>query len=816
MTNLEIFYITISIVSIIFSISFLMFTCLYLKEHKKETEYGFFSSLLSYERFIDDTTILLKNRNYLVAFNLEIPNLIGTDTNILNKHVDILEKAIFNLGPNFCIHFDCIRDKTQEYNALNHSQNETLAFFERKRQEIFLNNDFYRSSFYIAISSINKGENLPFLSLLNKYDQTYTNTSLKEFKASIYQFIEALKPIFKIRELSYKDNDIHYNFLSYLNKCISNKDIKFNLEHVNDHLLSDILSCEHYEHLKCPKIGSKHIVVVAIDNLPPKTFTSMLDKALLIKSSFRFNTRFISFESNIAQNILKRQRKLWAQNKRSLFSQIFNLNSNININAQNKVDDVNKENCKLEDEQNIYGSFSSNIVLMHEDLNILEHDIKGIIANFEKLGFNCRVENFNTTESYLGTLPSNYHCNVRSIIISNNILADLIPISYEGEGDFKSSHKGFGTNASCMLQAKTRFNNIYNLNLHTRDLGNTVIFGPPGSGKSVLLNHLILSIIRYKNIKIFAFDKGFSLYGITKALGGSHCILNNSNSSFCPLYHLENDCDLDFAREYIELLMSLSKTSFTSKDSIKITDTLNILKNQSNSSRSLTDFLILVNDEKIKNALLPFTISVDENSLLDGKYNISFDNQLTCFECQDLFTKSEKHSIATLSLIFRLIERHIDKDPLCIILDEAWMMFNNDLFANKLLQWIKTLRKHNVFLIMATQSIADISEKEYFSVFLDCINSKIFLANNDISNNKESSLYYKKFGLNDETIDLISKMKAKDEYLLHKDSKASLFSLVMSDEELSLCSLSTKLDKDKIDFLIDTYNKSFYKHILEI
>ncbi len=816
MTNLEIFYITISLVSIIFSISFLMFTCLYLKEHKKERVYGFFSSLLSYERFIDETTILLKNRNYLVAFNLEIPNLLGADTNILNKNVSILEKAIFNLGPNFCIHFDCIRNKTHDYNALNHSKNETLAFFERKRQEIFLDKDFYRSSFYIAISSTNKGDKLPFVSFLNKYDDVEINTSLKEFKASIYQFIEAIKPIFKVKELSYKDSNMQYNFLSYLNKCIANKELKFNLEHINDHLLSDVLSCEHYEHLKCPKIGSSYIVVVAIDNLPPKTFASMLDKALLIKSNFRFNTRFISFENNVAKNILKKQRKLWAQNKRSLLSQIFNLNSNININAQNKVDEVNKENCRLEDEQNIYGSFSSNVVLMHDNLNVLENDVKAIIANFEKLGFNCRVESFNATESYLGTLPANYYCNIRSMIISNNILSDLIPISYEGEGNIKSPHKGFGLDASCILQAKTRFDNIYNLNLHTRDLGNTVIFGPPGSGKSVLLNHLILSISRYKNMKLFAFDKGFSLYGMTKALNGAHCILNNSNSSFCPLYHLENDSDLDFAREYIELLMNLSNSKCSAKDSIKITDTLNILKNQSNTTRSLTDFLILINDENIKNALLPFTISIDENSLLDGNSNISLDNNLTCFECQDLFSKSEKHSIATLSFIFRLIERHIDKDPLCIILDEAWMMFNNDLFANKVLQWIKTLRKHNVFVIMATQSIADISEKEYFSIFLDCINSKIFLANNDISNNKESSLYYKKFGLNDETIDLISKMKAKDEYLLYKDSKASLFSLVMSDEELSLCSLSTKKDKEKIDYLIDTYKESFYKNLFEI
>ena len=43
-----------------------------------------------------------------------------------------------------------------------------------------------------------------------------------------------------------------------------------------------------------------------------------------------------------------------------------------------------------------------------------------------------------------------------------------------------------------------------------------------------------------------------------------------------------------------------------------------------------------------------------------------------------------------------------------LILDEAWLFLDDPVFAARIRQWLKTLRKKNVSVIFATQSLADI------------------------------------------------------------------------------------------------------------
>jgi type IV secretion system protein VirB4 len=42
-----------------------------------------------------------------------------------------------------------------------------------------------------------------------------------------------------------------------------------------------------------------------------------------------------------------------------------------------------------------------------------------------------------------------------------------------------------------------------------------------------------------------------------------------------------------------------------------------------------------------------------------------------------------------------------------LILDEAWLFMDHPFFATRLRQWLKTLRKKNVFVVFATQEIED-------------------------------------------------------------------------------------------------------------
>ncbi len=60
-----------------------------------------------------------------------------------------------------------------------------------------------------------------------------------------------------------------------------------------------------------------------------------------------------------------------------------------------------------------------------------------------------------------------------------------------------------------------------------------------------------------------------------------------------------------------------------------------------------------------------------------------------------------------LTYLFHRLEERFDGRPTLLILDEAWIFLDHPLFAARIREWLKTLRKKNVAVVFATQSLAD-------------------------------------------------------------------------------------------------------------
>ena len=71
----------------------------------------------------------------------------------------------------------------------------------------------------------------------------------------------------------------------------------------------------------------------------------------------------------------------------------------------------------------------------------------------------------------------------------------------------------------CSL-AKTEGATPFRFSLHVGDVGHTLVVGPTGAGKSVLLALMALQFRRYPHNQIFAFDFGCSIRAAALAMGG--------------------------------------------------------------------------------------------------------------------------------------------------------------------------------------------------------------------------------------------------------------------------------------------------------
>src|SRR5207244_11725906 len=83
-------------------------------------------------------------------------------------------------------------------------------------------------------------------------------------------------------------------------------------------------------------------------------------------------------------------------------------------------------------------------------------------------------------------------------------------------------------------------------NLHVSGLGRTLIAGPPGAGKSTARGLIAAQWFRYPRAQVFAFDRGYSIWMLTEAMGGEFYDLAGPKSdlAFCPLREIDDDSDL--------------------------------------------------------------------------------------------------------------------------------------------------------------------------------------------------------------------------------------------------------------------------------
>src|SRR3546814_4479581 len=82
-----------------------------------------------------------------------------------------------------------------------------------------------------------------------------------------------------------------------------------------------------------------------------------------------------------------------------------------------------------------------------------------------------------------------------------------------------------------------------------------------------------------------------------------------------------------------------------------------------------------------------------------------------------------------LTLLFLRLDERFDGRPTLLILDEAWLFLDNPLFAGRIRDWLKTLRKKTVAAVFATQSLADIAASTIAPALIESCPQRVFLPN---------------------------------------------------------------------------------------
>jgi type IV secretion system protein VirB4 len=157
--------------------------------------------------------------------------------------------------------------------------------------------------------------------------------------------------------------------------------------------------------------------------------------------------------------------------------------------------------------------------------------------------------------------------------------------------------------------------------------------------------------------------------------------------------------------------------------------------------------------------------------------------------------------MAVLHYLFARFDERFDGAPTLLILDEAWLFLDDPVFAARIRQWLKTLRKKNVSVIFATQSLADIADSSIAPAIIESCPQRIFLPN-DRAVEPQARAAYERFGLNDRQIELIARATPKRHYYLQSRRGNRLFELGLGPIALALCGASDTEAQTLIDSLL--------------
>jgi type IV secretion system protein VirB4 len=120
--------------------------------------------------------------------------------------------------------------------------------------------------------------------------------------------------------------------------------------------------------------------------------------------------------------------------------------------------------------------------------------------------------------------------------------------------------------------------------------------------------------------------------------------------------------------------------------------------------------------------------------------------------------------------LFHRIEERLDGEPTMILIDEGWKALDDEVFAARIRDWLKTLRKRNALVGFATQSARDALDSRIATALVEQTATMLFMPNA----RARAEDYCDGFGLTRHELDVIRTLPAHSRCFLIRQSDASV------------------------------------------
>lgn len=565
-----------------------------------------------------------------------------------------------------------------------------------------------------------------------------------------------------------------------------------------------------------PRLGDQWLKVVSVRGLPAATRPGLLDALGALPFSYRWTTRWIGLDKSEAELEIGKLRKRWFARRKGVGVLLREAVTReemplLDTDSVSKTEECDGALAALGADACAFGYLTLTVTVLDASPSGAAVKARAVEAALNAQGLVARVEDLNSVEAWLGSLPGEPYADVRRPLVSTLNLADLLPVSAVWAGPVGDA----ALDGPPLATARTTGSTPFRLALHVGDVGHAMVVGPTGAGKSALLSFLALQWFRYPEARVVFFDKGRSARAATLAAGGTWRALEPGGAvSLQPLAGIDEAGERAWAAEWIAEAVRFAGVEPRPDLREEIWSALNALAAAPRDQRTLTVFCALVQDRAVAGVLEPLTLKGPYGSLLDGGDGDLRASRFDTFELETLMATPSVVGPA-LSALFHQVEAGFDGRPTLLILDEAWLFLGESAFAAKIREWLKTLRKKRVAVIFATQSLDDVAASPIAATLIESCPTQVFLPNPRALEPGSGDLY-RAFGLTRRQLELIAFAPPKRAYYWRQPQGRRLFDLRLTGVALALCGAGSPEDQALIDAVLarggrDEFAREFLK-----
>jgi type IV secretion system protein VirB4 len=599
--------------------------------------------------------------------------------------------------------------------------------------------------------------------------------------------------------------------LTYLHACVSTRLHRVRVPEIPmylDTLLADQPLTGGLE----PMLGGQHLRVLTIVGFPTATTPGILDDLNRLAFPYRWSTRAIMLDKADATKLLTRIRRQWFAKRKSVAAILKEVMTNeasslIDTDASNKAIDADAALQELGSDLVGEAFVTATITVWDENPRIADERLRLVEKIIQGRDFTSMVETINAVEAWLGSLPGHVYANVRQPPVSTLNIAHMIPLSAVWAGPVRDGHLG----APPLFFARTEGSTPFRFSLHVGDVGHTLVVGPTGSGKSVLLALMALQFRRYPTSQVFAFDFGGSIRASALAMKGDWHDLGGALAGSAaepvalqPLAMIEDAADRGWAAQWIAAILAREKIDVTPEAKEYLWSALSSLASAPAGERTLTGLSVLLQSQNLKRALQPYCLGGPFGRLLDAETEQLGISPVQVFETEGLIGTGA--APAVLSYLFHRIERQLDGRPTLLVIDEGWLALDDEGFAGQIREWLKTLRKKNASVVFATQSLSDIDGSAIAPAIIESCPTRLFLPN-ERAIEPQITAIYRRFGLNDRQIEILARATPKRDYYCQSRRGNRLFELGLEEFALAFTAASSKSDQAMIERVLAEHGR---------